>query len=221
MRFSLSLTNLCWEDKVGKNSSFWDKYAAFYDFEINLLNKKAYQEMYNLMTDSLSKEMNLLEVATGTGLVALNISEYVKHIEAIDFSMRMIKKAKKKRVPANICFSVADAMNLPYEDDSFDACIISNALHIMSEPEIVLENISRVLKPNGLLIAPTYTHGHLSDEVWERNAKTLKFFGLGSYPKRTPNEYVEFIQRNGFNVLNHKVLDAAFPLVYLEALNSK
>ena len=46
---------------------------------------------------------------------------------------------------------------MPYAPESFDAVIISNALHIMPEPEAALQNIRRVLKREGLLIAPTFT----------------------------------------------------------------
>ncbi|HCC35314.1 MAG TPA: class I SAM-dependent methyltransferase, partial [Ruminococcaceae bacterium] len=44
-----------------------------------------------------------------------------------------------------------------------------NALHIMPDPVKVLSNIKRVLKPNGLLIAPTYSHGHLREVTWNLN----------------------------------------------------
>lgn len=52
-------------------------------------------------------------------------------------------------------------------DQTFDAVIISNALHIMPDPGLVLKNIRRVFKPNGLLIAPTFSHGHLRNSSWK------------------------------------------------------
>jgi ubiquinone/menaquinone biosynthesis C-methylase UbiE len=173
--------------------------------------------MYRMMANTLSSDMNVLEVATGTGLIATSIAAHVRYIEAIDFSPKMIKKAKKKKVPGNINFSVEDATALTFEDNLFDAAIISNALHIMPEPVKVLANISRVLKPNGLLIAPSYSHGHIKESTWNLNAKILKLIGLETYSKWTPEEYVEFIRKNGFKVERWQVLKAAFPLVYLEA----
>ena len=123
------------------NSKFWDRYAKIYDYEIKRFNSDAYKEMYHLMAASLSKEMNVLEVATGTGLIALNISKYVRAVEAVDYSIKMVEKAKKKDVPKNVNFTVADAKDLLYEENSFDAVVISNALHIIGEPETVLKNI--------------------------------------------------------------------------------
>jgi hypothetical protein len=87
----------------------------------------------------------------------------------------------------------------------------------MPDPAFVLSNISRVLKPNGLLIAPNYSHGHLRDSSWNLSIGILKFIGFETYSKWTPDEYVEFIRQNGFNIKRWQVLRAAFPLVYLEA----
>ena len=199
------------------NKGFWNRYAKLYDFEIKRFSGKAYIEMYRMMGKSLSSDMNVLEVATGTGLIAVNIAPYVSHVEATDFSPKMIEVARKKKAPGNINFSIEDATALSFEDSSFEAAIISNALHIIPDPVKVLANISRVLKPKGLLIAPSYSHGHISNSTWNLNAKFLKLIGFETYSKWTPDEYVAFIGRNGFQVKIWQVLRAAFPLVYLEA----
>ena len=205
-----------------KNKKFWDKYAKLYDFEVLRFSKSAYNDMYRMMSNALSASSNVLEIATGTGLIAINIAPYVNAIEAIDYSPKMIETAKrKKNTPANVHFKVEDAMDLSFVDNSFDAVIISNALHIMPAPNLVLKNIKRVLKPNGLLIAPNFSHGHLKDSTWDLNAKFLRFIGFEAYAKWTPEEYISFIEHNGFLVRKHKVMKAAFPLVYVEALNEK
>ena len=202
---------------MGDNKKFWDRYSGLYDFEINRFNKAAYEEMYSLMSEVLRADMRVLEVATGTGLIALGIAKFVRQVEATDFSPKMIETAKKKIAPSNVRFSLEDATALSFANDSFDAVIISNALHIMPDPEAALESIRRVLKPGGLLIAPTFTHGHLKNSTWNLNAKILKLIGFETYSKWTPEEYTGFIEKNGFSVGRRKVLRAAFPLVYLEA----
>lgn len=203
------------KDRNSKN--FWNRYAKIYDFEIDRFSRSAYSEMYRLMSGALSKEMKVLEIATGTGLIAVNIADSVQSIVATDFSPKMIETAMKKRAPDNVHFSVEDAAALSFLDQTFDAVIISNALHIMPDPGAVLKNIRRVLKPNGLLIAPTFSHGHLRDSTWKLNAFLLKMIGFETYSKWKPEEYVDFINKNSFSVQTWKVLKAAFPLVYLEA----
>ena len=201
----------------GNNKGFWNRYAKLYDFEINHTSKAAYTEMYRLMSLRLTKEMDVLEIATGTGLISINIAPFVHSVAATDFSPKMIDTAKKKMVPANLQFSVQDATELTFEKNAFDAVIISNALHIMPDPDKVMANISRVLKTNGLLIAPNFTHGHITDSTWNLNAKILKLIGFETYAKWTPEEYVAFIGKHGLEVERWHVLKAAFPLVYLEA----
>jgi len=208
-------------DRKRSNIGFWNRYAGLYDFEISRFNGKAYHEMYQLMASSLFSDMEVLEVATGTGLIAINIAACVRHVEAVDFSPKMIKRAKKKKPPVNVSFSVEDATELSFKDNSFDAVIISNALHIMPDPVKVLRNISRVLKPRGLLIAPTYSHGHLRESSWNLNAKILKLIGFQTYSKWTPEEYLNFISQNGFQIEKWQMLRAAFPLMYVEAYKQR
>jgi ubiquinone/menaquinone biosynthesis C-methylase UbiE len=209
--------------KKRDNKDFWNLYAKLYDFEIKRFSGKAYQVMYQLMASVLLPDMDVLEVATGTGLIAVNIAAHVRHIEAIDFAPKMISKAKKKKSPGNINFAVEDATVLSFEDSTFNAVIISNALHLMADPVKALSEISRVLKPGGLLIAPSYSHGHLKESTWNLSVKVSRLIGLETYSKWSPGEYVEFIGQNGFRVDKWQVLHAAFPLVYLEAhkINAK
>ena len=204
-------------EKEQTNRRFWDRYARLYDFEILRLNRAAYTEMYGLMSAVLTPEMQVLEAATGTGLIASHIAGFVHSVEAIDFSPKMIATARKKHPLENVRFSIEDATSLSFADHAFDAAIISNALHIMPHPETVLSEIRRVLKPDGLLIAPTYSHGHLRDSTWNLSVAILRLIGFETYSKWTPEEYAAFIRQNGFFAENWRVLSAAFPLVYLEA----
>ena len=122
--------------KKQDNKNFWNRYAKLYDFEIHKFNSSAYSEMYRLMSVALTKEMKILEIATGTGLIAINIADCVQSIEATDFSPKMIEAAMGKNVPDNVHFSIEDASALSFSEQTFDAVIISNALHIMPDPEI-------------------------------------------------------------------------------------
>lgn len=206
-----------WSLEEADNKGFWSRYAKLYDFEVDRFSHRAYERMYQLMSESLGSDMDVLEVATGTGLIALNIAGSVRSVAATDFSSGMIAKASRKPAPANVTFSIEDATSLSFADASFDAVIISNALHIMQNPRLVLKNIRRVLRPGGLLIAPTFSHGHLRQSTWNLNTRLLRHIGFETYSKWTPEEYVAFISDNGFRVSRWLMLNAAFPLVYLEA----
>ena len=70
----------------------------------------------------------------------------------------MVAEAKRDNHLGKAALSVQDMFRLPYANQSFDVVIVSNALHIVPQPEKALAEIRRVLKDDGELIAPTFTH---------------------------------------------------------------
>ena len=136
--------------------NFWDRNAGRYD-RFMRKDRAAYEEMYALIRPVV-KAKTVLELATGTGLIAKHIVNAAAHIEATDASAEMILEAKRDNRSAKLHFSVRDMFRLPYADKSFDVVIVSNALHIVPQPEKALDEIRRVLKDGGVLIAPTFTH---------------------------------------------------------------
>ena len=108
-------------------------------------DRAAYEEMYKLIRPVV-KAKTVLELATGTGLIAKHIVNAAAHIEATDASAEMIAEAKRDNHSAKLHFSVQDMFRLPYADKYFDVVIVSNALHIVPQPEKALQEIKRVLK---------------------------------------------------------------------------
>ena len=138
------------------HKNFWDKNAGRYD-RFMRKDRAAYDEMYELIRP-IVRHKTVLELATGTGLIAKHIVNAAAHIEATDASAEMIAEAKRDNRSAKLYFSVQDMFCLPYAKESFNVVIVSNALHIVSQPEKALAEIRRVLKDDGVLIAPTFTH---------------------------------------------------------------
>lgn len=136
--------------------TFWDRTAKIYDRFMRKDNE-AYRQMYELIAPVV-RHKKVLELATGTGLIAKHIVESADYIEATDASAEMIEQAKQGVTSEKLLFSVQDMFHLPYADESFDVVIVSNALHIVPEPEKALTEIRRVLKDDGVMIAPTFTH---------------------------------------------------------------
>ena len=95
--------------------------------------------------------------------------------------------------------------------------IVSNALHIVPEPEKALAEIRRVLKEDGILIAPTFTH---ADNDFRGNVKAffMKLAGFPLHSKWTSEEYLAFLWENGWTVRKSTVLTASFPLTYAECV---
>ena len=196
-----------------EHKNFWDRNAGRYD-RFMRKDREVYEKMYELIRPVL-KDKTVLELATGTGLIARHIIKAAAHIEATDASVEMIAEAKRDNQSAKLHFSVQDMFRLPYADKSFDAVIVSNALHIVPQPEKALAEIHRVLKDDGVLIAPTFTHAGNSFSGKVR-AFFMKLAGFPLHSKWTSEEYLRFLRQNGWAVRKSVVLKASFPLTYAE-----
>ena len=201
-----------------EHKNFWDRNAGRYD-RFMRKDRAAYETMYGLIR-SVVKGKTVLELATGTGLIAKNIVNAAAHIEASDTSAEMIREAKRRNHSAKLYFSVQDMFCLPYADESFEAVIVSNALHIVPQPEKALAEIHRVLRDDGVLIAPTFTH---AENSFFGNSKAffLKLAGFPLHSKWTSEEYLKFLQQNDWTVRKSVVLKTSFPLTYTECVKSE
>ena len=180
-----------------KHKDFWDKNAGRYN-RFMRKDRAAYDKMYELIRP-IVRHKTVLELATGTGLIAKHIVNAAAHIEATDASAKMIAEAKRDNPSAKLHFSVQDMFHLPYADKSFEVVIVSNALHIVPHPENALQEIKRVLKDDGVLIAPTFTHAGNSFSGKFR-AFFMKLAGFPLYSKWTSGEYLRFLRQNGWTV---------------------
>ena len=201
-----------------EHKNFWDKNAGRYN-RFMRKDQAAYEKMYALLRP-IVRHKTVLELAAGTGLIAKHIVNAAAHIEATDASPEMIAEAKRDNHSAKLHFSVQDMFRLPYADQSFDVVIVSNALHIVPQPEKALAEIRRVLKDDGTLIAPTFTHAgnSFSGKV---KAFFMKLAGFPLHSRWTSEEYLRFLRQNGWAVRKSAVLKASFPLTYAECVKSE
>jgi demethylmenaquinone methyltransferase/2-methoxy-6-polyprenyl-1,4-benzoquinol methylase len=100
---------------------------------------------------------HVLDCATGTGDFAIAFKKKVGatgHVTGTDFSPQMIAPApdKAKRKNLDITFEVADAMNLPYDDNRFDISSIAFGIRNVDDPKVCLKELARVTKSGGKVI---------------------------------------------------------------------
>lgn len=191
----------------------WDLYAPIYERAMRS-DRRIYQFMYDRIPEAI-RNKDVLEIATGPGLLAKHVASAAKTIIATDYSEGMIAEAKKGVYPTKLRFEVADATDLPYEDGSFDAVIISNALHIIPDPEKALSEIDRVLRPGGVLIAPNFVEhkGTLGSRIW---SGILVLAGVRFEHQWSAQEYLDFLADNGWHVVFSKEMAARIAMMYTE-----
>jgi len=190
----------------------WDFFAPIYETTM-----KSQKNIYDYLYQNISRAAEgkaVLELATGPGMIAKHIATAAKSVVATDFAPNMIETAKKGGVPQNVTFEVADATSLPYADKSFDLVVIANALHIIPEPQKALAQIKRVLKDDGLLIAPNFIFKKSGKHnLWQ---KILDLVGIKFEHEWTAEEYLDFLRENGLKIGKSQIIKGRIDLLYVE-----
>jgi demethylmenaquinone methyltransferase/2-methoxy-6-polyprenyl-1,4-benzoquinol methylase len=97
-------------------------------------------------------------VATGTGDLALELARVVNpggEVVGVDFSDRMLELARAKaqaQSAAEVRFEAANALSLPFPDDSFDAATVGFGARNFSQLERGLREMARVVRPGGRVV---------------------------------------------------------------------
>ena len=172
------------------NDQLFSRWAPVYDvFELILSDVR----------NQITKEINpinksVLDVATGTGSLAIDLSKSAEKVIGIDLSSKMLDVAEKKRKNDNLSFLLMDASCMKFNDEEFDVVTISLGLHDMPLDirTLVLKEVKRVLKRNGKLYILEYD---------------LPQNPLGAVSSRLINTfeskyYLDFINSDFYNYLN-------------------
>ncbi|MCM1291854.1 MAG: bifunctional demethylmenaquinone methyltransferase/2-methoxy-6-polyprenyl-1,4-benzoquinol methylase UbiE [Prevotella sp.] len=111
-----------------------------------------------LQTLAHSSPHEILDVATGTGDVALRLHELYPdaNITGIDLSDGMLEIARrkiagKKELTEKISFQWADCLDLPFDDNTFDAVTVAYGVRNFQRLEEGYKEMLRVLKPGGII----------------------------------------------------------------------
>ena len=116
-----------------EKQSFWDRYARRYSHFVRA-DQEAYAQMLEWIRPAV-RDRTVLELATGTGVIAHGIVHEAASIEATDASAGMIDVARSHSHSRKLHFSVQDMRYLPYADGSFEVVIAANVLHLLEQPE--------------------------------------------------------------------------------------
>jgi demethylmenaquinone methyltransferase / 2-methoxy-6-polyprenyl-1,4-benzoquinol methylase len=176
------------------------------------------------------KPRRILDLATGSGDLALALRKASPHslVVAADFCLPMLEIARRKRVPALV---QADGLQLPFQDEKFDALTVAFGLRNMAAWDEALQEMARVLRPGGVLLVMdfslpefpplriiyrVYLHKILPRfaAVITGNREAYEYLGssIESFPRGCKME--ELMQANGFTEFRARSLCFGVASIY-------
>lgn len=200
------------EKRKINEKKFWEKRASSYDKQVKSFSSE-YEYLKTKIKSYTNKDSFLLDVACGTGILALDIAPYVGNVCAVDISSNMVDVAKKKEMQAkvnNIEIAVADAYELPFSNEVFDVVLLANLLHVVKEPAVVVREARRVLKKNGYILVSTacFNKGEESSKSHFSLLKLVKTLGI--------IRYLNFYKKNDVDTI---IRDAGFEIIDSEYIS--
>jgi len=134
----------------GLAQEFWAVRAEGYE-QLEWASRKGYLEAFVTAGDFQSTD-RVLDVGTGTGIVAHAVSPFVTEVVGVDISTEMLARAWASRV-ANEVFEEGDVCNLRFPDDWFDKVTARMIFHHLIEGgDQAMRECYRVLKPEGTMV---------------------------------------------------------------------
>jgi ubiquinone/menaquinone biosynthesis C-methylase UbiE len=146
----------------------WDLLGPVYNYHIYRALREFYEEVARLAPSE--GPGGYLDVGTGRGYMALQLARIHRaaSVVGIDHSITQVRSAERLRRKwgvGNASFRQADALRLPFEDESFHGAVSVGSVKHWHDPKRGLAEIHRVLKPGGWLILsevdPDVTDGEL------------------------------------------------------------
>lgn len=136
-------------------AAYWDAAAHRYDAGHMIGNLPAWHAALCACLGS-DKDAAIVDVATGTGLIACTIGECgYSNVMGVDLSEQMMRIASARAHEKGLAipFILGNAVELPLQDVSADVIVSCRLLWTLHEPHAALDEWKRVLKPGGRIVA--------------------------------------------------------------------
>lgn len=120
-----------------------------------------------------TKPMEILDVGCGPGILVAALAPLVREVVGFDLTPEMLDKARQRCQEAglqNVRFERGRAEALPFPAESFDAVVTRATLHHLPDPQLVVREMVRVVRPNGKLVLTDVVSSKNTEEADLHNA---------------------------------------------------
>lgn len=141
------------ETKSAAVRGMFDCIAHRYDLTNNVLSAGVHHLWRRALEKRMRRCNRALDIATGTGALVPYLLKRAENVVGVDFSQGMLQHVPEGlRIDSRVSFQHADALALPFEDDSFDCVTVAFGVRNFEFLEQGLAEINRVLKPGGQVL---------------------------------------------------------------------
>lgn len=146
------------EKRPDEVAAMFDEVAEKYDRTNALLSAGQDAQWRRAVTRAVgpTKGQVILDLAAGTGASSLPLARAGAEVVSADFSDGMVEVGRSRH--PELQFVQADAMDLPFGENTFDAVTISFGLRNVAQPDVALAELYRVTKPGGRIVVCEFSH---------------------------------------------------------------
>lgn len=184
------------------SKEFWDRSAEKY-IKSPIKDEATYQQKLKITQEFLRPDWKVLEFGCGSGATAIFHAPYVEHVVATDISDKMIEAAQRKAVESgvkNIVFQQGALDNLKFQNESFDAVLGLNVLHLLEDVDGSIAKVYRLLKNDGVFVSSTSLIAEIN-LAFRCLISCMQFLGLAPYVSRfTRDQLVSKLLNAGFTI---------------------
>jgi ubiquinone/menaquinone biosynthesis C-methylase UbiE len=185
------------EDNPERLRRYWDTHSANYDKQMGFFDRHLFADSRRWVCSRAAG--HILEVAVGTGL---NLPFYDQQVRltGIDFSPAMlaIARDRARQVGRVADLQEADALALPFSDASFDTVVCTFSLCAVPDDRRAVAEMSRVLRPGGLLLLAD----HIAGSAWPVRMvqRALELFTVPLQGEHFTRRPLRHVQAAGFHI---------------------
>lgn len=189
--------------------NFWDKVAEGYDKSSEKSFKEANEKTINYTKKYCKRSDELLDIGCGTGMLTVQLTDYVKHITAVDQSEKMLEIAQNRNKDNKIAFILSDEKNSSLQKDAYNIITAFNLLLYIKQDDDFIKNVYDCITEGGYFIC-------VSDCMGECNGAVRLLMKLFIKLKIIP-----FMHFFTIKELESKITNIGFKIEYTEILDKK
>ncbi len=182
-------------NKVGSDYDSWYWFKKAKELRAGLKD-----EVIGLLKKELSEKPRILDLCCGTGYLAKDLSTLGDYA-GVDFAPSMIRHCSVTFPKSK--FLVGDAEELPFKSSTFDAVVCFWSFHHFLYPEKALDEMKRVLKPNGIVVIATFKDAKLNLMAKLADITSDSYWGFKT--ARHSKKSMERMMSNRFKNVNIKI----------------